>query len=746
MKNVLRIILMLNIWLAACLTASADQKHILVLSSYHPSFPTFFQQIEAVKDTFSDSSVLIDIEFLDSKRFTTETARRLFQDLLRYKFINLEPYDGVITTDDYALIFVLRNQQELFPGIPVAFCGVNDQEKAIEQNKNPEVTGVIESVSMEENLKLIVDLFPRTRSIYAITDGSESGRGDLHTFNKYKDSFPQKVLSLENLSFSELGRTVGNLPPDSAVLLLSAYTDKPGNSLDFYDSLKIILSHAAVPVFHLWSHGIGEGILGGKIISQYDQAREASKILKKVLFNKADISIIPVIKTSPNVYMFDYTVMLRFGIKEGDLPKDSIILNKPESFIRKNLKLILLVLFVLLFQSLLIILLIRTIQRNRDFASNLKQSKQHFQDLFNYAPVALFEEDFSEVKKFIDALAIANSLKNKNDLNSYFKEHPDHLKKCTSLIQVLDVNLEAIHLFEARNKGEIIKELPKLLPREEMESFRQQLCTLYTESEKYSGSVIRKTLKDNTLWTNVHVVVAPPAKELWDRIYIGIENTTESKEFQLQLEESLKEKDILLKEIHHRVNNNLALISSILNLEILKSDKKETIQVLKDSMHRIKTISLVHRKLYRNNSLYKIELRDYVQDLAGELIQAYSTQNRKVEFTLTALPLHMERETVIPLGLIINEIVSNSLKHAFGDSPDEQRSISISFSPEHNGTQLELTISDNGTGFSQKEMTKALEQQSMGLTIIKTLLKQLSAAQQVDTTKGTSYKLYIPLG
>ncbi len=725
------------------LSARTEQTHILVLSSYHPSFPTYNSQIQAVTETFADSNVLIDVEFLDSKRFTTQTARQLFRDLLKYKFLNLEPYDGIITTDDNALLFIHEYQPVLFPEIPVVFCGVNDRDRARKQNNNPFITGVVEAVSMEETLELILKLFPQTSKIFAVADGTPSGRGDLATFLEYRDKFPQSVISLEEYSFEELGARVRTLPEDSALLLLSAYTDKNGKTVNFSDGLKVIRENASVPIFHLWEHGLGEGILGGKIISQYDQAKTAAVILKKILFEGEDIAKIPIIETSPNVYMFDNLELKRFGLHTWNIPDNSIVINQSFSYFRSHLKLITGVGFVVITQTMLIVFLFFSVTQNKLYAVNLKQGEANFKNLFNYAPVALLEEDFSDLKKYLDALAVANGLHSKKEMNRYLKNHPGAIQKCISLIRLLDANIEAIHLFEAESKESILTGIERLMPAGKDKSFRKQLCALFFDSNKYSAETVRTTHKGNTIWTNIHAVIAPPARELWDRVYVGLENISDSKEFQMQLEVSLQEKDVLLKEIHHRVNNNLALISSILNLEIMKSKNTATVQVLKESMYRIKTISLVHRKLYNSKTLDAINLHDYLTDLVEDLISAYRTKDLNVKLGIESADIYCSRELIIPLGLIINEIISNSLKHAFPTVNGEEPSIRIRVEQEQE--YLLLSLRDNGKGFTPEKKEAARERQSMGLTIIETLLQQLKAESSTSSSSaGTAYTLKIP--
>ena len=122
---------------------AAEPRKVLFIGSYHPGFPTFFQQVEGIKSVFSERSILLDVEFMDSKRFPDHENIDNFYRSLSYKLSKNRPYDAVITGDDNALLFAIRHQQELFKGLPIVFMGVNNVGKAFEQNANPFITGVV---------------------------------------------------------------------------------------------------------------------------------------------------------------------------------------------------------------------------------------------------------------------------------------------------------------------------------------------------------------------------------------------------------------------------------------------------------------------------------------------------------------------------------------------------------------------------------------------------------------------------
>lgn len=342
-----------------------DNKKILFISSYHPSFPTFFQQIDGVKSILKD--VQIDIEFMDSKRFSYNKSDDMFLQQLNWKLKSLPKYDAVLTADDNALIFLLKYKKQLFPNTPAVFLGINNVHRALQQDQNPSITGVVETVSIVDTLKLIKKLHPNTEKIIAISDGTSSGLGDLHKYKELSKRFPNKKLeyiSLENYQFHSFWKKLAQIDKKTPVLLLSAYLDKEGNRMNFNESLIKIKQHLKSPLYHLWLHGMEKGILGGKLISHYYQGRSAGKIVLDILNGKS-ISSISVKRDGLNKYFFDYSQLKQFGIEHSKLPKESIILNKPISFYEEHKTLIWSIIVFLAFLFIIILIIQINIIRRR---------------------------------------------------------------------------------------------------------------------------------------------------------------------------------------------------------------------------------------------------------------------------------------------------------------------------------------------------------------------------------------------
>ena len=384
-------------WSSPCHLFASDEvpKKVLFLSSYHPGFPTFFQQVEGIKSTLEDKSILLDIEFMDSKRFPDSENLDAFYHSLSNKLSKLEPYDILITGDDNALSFVIERQEELFLHIPIVFMGVNNLAKAMEQNSNPFITGIVESVSMLETLETITRLHPEAKQIIALVDGTPSGQGDLTTFYSFREKLSPVVLSdisLTNLSFDEFATRLADLGEKDIALLLSAYRDKNSKSLLFHESLQLINRSLSRPLYHLWFHGMGDGILGGKVISHYEQGKAAADIALEILGGR-QVSEIPVTNKSPNVYIFDYREMQRFNLEISDLPQGSIIFNQPHSYYQEHKTLIWTCLGIFFGYSLLVFVMWINIRRRKIVQEALKVSEERVRLLLDSTAEAIYGID-----------------------------------------------------------------------------------------------------------------------------------------------------------------------------------------------------------------------------------------------------------------------------------------------------------------------------------------------------------------
>ena len=200
--------------------------------------------------------------------------------------------------------------------------------------------------------------------------------------------------------------------------------------------------------------------------------------------------------------------------------------------------------------------------------------------------------------------------------------------------------------------------------------------------------------------------------------------------------ESLKEKEVLIKEIHHRVKNNLQIISSLLKLQSGYIKDKEALEMLGESRNRIQSMAIVHQKLYQSKDLSKIDFSEYIRHLLAHLFQVYKVDNNTIALRIHAQNIKIGVDTAIPCGLIINELVSNSLKHAFPDGRKGNIEIEMK---ELNPGNFVLEVSDDGIGFPKElDFRNTL---SLGLQLIITLAEQLDGTIDKQNVNGTRFIL-----
>ena len=208
---------------------------------------------------------------------------------------------------------------------------------------------------------------------------------------------------------------------------------------------------------------------------------------------------------------------------------------------------------------------------------------------------------------------------------------------------------------------------------------------------------------------------------------------TAQKKAQNQIKRSLQVKDMLLKEIHHRVKNNLMVISSLLNLQSRYIKDEASKSIFKDSQNRARSMALIHELLYQSSDLKRINFGIYINKLTNELFNVYITDPNKIKLNMDIGDIMLDINTAIPLGLIVNELVSNSMKHAFPNN--KQGKIYIKFNLD-NG-DYSMIISDNGVGFPQDYNIQNSD--SLGLKIVNSLTEQIDGEITIETSNGTKF-------
>ena len=220
-----------------------------------------------------------------------------------------------------------------------------------------------------------------------------------------------------------------------------------------------------------------------------------------------------------------------------------------------------------------------------------------------------------------------------------------------------------------------------------------------------------------------------------DNVQIIARDITKIKQTQKKLKKALKDKDMLLKEIYHRVKNNLMVISSLLNIQSRYIKDKAARDVFRESQNRAKSMALIHERLYRSTDLKNIDFGAYIRTFATELYHSIVSDPSLIKLNLNVEPVMLDINTSIPLGLIVNELITNSLKHAFPDG----RSGEINIDFTHSDGTFVLSVADNGVGLPENLDFKNTD--SLGLQLVNSLTDQIDGKIELDRTQGTRFKV-----
>lgn len=266
-----------------------------------------------------------------------ETAEKLFFEGLSYRLSKVAPYDVVILGDDAALIFAAKYQEELFAGIPLVFEGVNDEELAGELAKDPLITGVLEKLSVDKNIELGLRLNPDAKKVVAILDNSITGEVERKRFYKSAESYPELTfteINASELTSTQLRRELKKVSDDSILIYVVMTEDASGKQYTNKESIRLISDNAAVPALRMVEGGIGEGLLGGNVVSMYKSGEIAANIAVSIAGGRDSGQIN--VMDSPNIYCVDQLVMNKFGLDMSLLPEGTQIINEQKNFFERN--------------------------------------------------------------------------------------------------------------------------------------------------------------------------------------------------------------------------------------------------------------------------------------------------------------------------------------------------------------------------------------------------------------------------
>jgi PAS domain S-box-containing protein len=301
---------------------------------------------------------------------------------------------------------------------------------------------------------------------------------------------------------------------------------------------------------------------------------------------------------------------------------------------------------------------------------------------------------------------------------------------------ILETNLMAAKLLGAERSKLVKKPVTRFIVKEDQDIYYLHRRHLF-ETRVRQACELRLTGKGGVpLWVRIEGIAAQGNDDT-PVCRATLSDITERKQSEDKLKSLLKEKEVLVKEVHHRVKNNFTVVSSLLGLQSEQIEDEATRNMFLKSRDRINSMSLIHERLYKSQDLTRINLAEYIRSLANDLFHVYETDAEKVSLVVEAEDIILNVEKVIPCGLIVNELITNALKYGFPTEWNGKARIEVTLRPIDDN-EIELAVKDNGIGLPVDfdiQKTK-----SLGLKLITLLAEdQLGGKSRVDRNEGMGF-------
>ncbi len=316
--------------------AEGEQGRVLFISSYSYGWDTVQLQIEGLLEGMAPG-IAVDYDFMDTKRLDEETAAQMLYDRLSYTLSVVPPYDVIVVGDDAALKFAVDYREELFDDIPIVFEGINNVPYARElARQDPLITGVVEELSLEKNIDLIMELRPQTRRIIAILDDSLTGEAERQNFYATQEQYPDLTFGEINVSQCttvDLRTRLWQQNGDTVLIFILLSEDKSGKIYTNLEAVQTLVKYTKIPVMRMVDSRIEEGLLGGYVVSMRKSGQIAGEMASSIVGGMDPASI--EVADSPNVYYINEEVMDKYEMSMSRLPKDVEIVNHRITFFEK---------------------------------------------------------------------------------------------------------------------------------------------------------------------------------------------------------------------------------------------------------------------------------------------------------------------------------------------------------------------------------------------------------------------------
>lgn len=392
----------------------ADGRTVLFISSYEPDFVTVPEQLDGIRQTLYRSGVACVTQYMDSHLDSSPTAVQAFHRKIR-QLMQTQHFSGVIIADDPALNFAVSYRDELFGDLPIVFIGANNQETARRACRLEGVTGFLEVTDLAATIRVAAQLLPAAEEVVGVIDNTPTDQANLKEFIACKEKFPQysfRVINAAEMTRLQLGTAVRHLSRKTILLYISCFQDGEGNVYTIPESASYISENSLyTPVFRSAEGGLGNGVIGGRIVDFEKTGQLAVRELLQGMDGR-DLSDLPLDTRDNGVYRFDYDVMQRFNLSREMLPADAQIENYSLSYWDYNRDILVPLGFAVGGLLILLALVQFNYIRSRRFADQVAVSEQRLREV---------NENLHYVSDHDELTGLLNRFKLDSDMEKYLR-------------------------------------------------------------------------------------------------------------------------------------------------------------------------------------------------------------------------------------------------------------------------------------------------------------------------------------
>ncbi len=706
----------------AAAVAFAAQPTFLILNSYHHGFEwsdAIMRGMESRLRAEFDRPV-IRVEYMDTKRRFDGLGGNylgLLEGLYADKYSGIR-IDALLCSDDVAYRFLLARGGPLFPGAPIVFCGVNDFDPAAIAGRR-DVTGIVERSPYGLTIDFGLVLRPGARRLGVVTDASVNGLFNRRTFERLAAAYAGRLEFVfldpaPGRGLDSLLERIVDFDPDGLIYFVDFYVDASGVTYDYDLSVPVIVSSAPCPVLYHSDMYLGFGVLGGVMNRASDFGDLAAGMAAKIVRGGSPGDI-PVVDRVLGVPVLSYPAALRFGIPPSRAPKGTILWNRPATFLERYWRVLAVSGAVVLVLTGIIVALLLVMRSRSEVEQRLRASREELVETLGRA-----EASEARFRATVAALPVP-----------IFVSSPE--------------GVELVNLAFARSYGYGLDEFPTgeawwltIFPDEELRTRARAEWARMRERLDQAPATASGPLEIGIACADGRRrTVDFYAVGIGDRRIFAVIDVTDRNDQARRTERSLREKEALLKEVHHRVKNNLQIVTSLLRLQA-SSSSPEVAAGLSDSIARLGAMALVHEQVYLSPSLADIEFAEYALGLAESIRSTFDLGSEAFEMAVDAPGRSLGLDRAVPLGLLLGELMTNSFKHG----RDAEGRVRIAIRVAVREGVEELMYSDAGPGLPAG-LARG-RPKGLGLTLVAALAEQLGATFSIDAGPGFRLALRLP--